>query len=118
MFYTRKGDKGFSKFGNYKISNDLFIIQAQISYILYPKFNPPKIKPSKIKALESEINKIENKIKPKPAFIIPGKNKESGWLHYLRTVCRRVERKLIYVNKRNKIDPIILSYINRLSSYF
>jgi cob(I)alamin adenosyltransferase len=36
----------------------------------------------------------------------------------LRTVCRRVERKLIYVNKRNKIDPIILSYINRLSSYF
>jgi cob(I)alamin adenosyltransferase len=26
MFYTRKGDKGFSKFGNYKISKDNYII--------------------------------------------------------------------------------------------
>jgi len=155
MFYTGKGDKGFSKFKNNKISkdnyiidllgeldelnsligltknyvkkykkklekiqNDLFIIQAQISYILYPYFKPPKIDTKKIKDLEEEINKIENKIKPTRGFIIPGKNKESGWLHYLRAVCRRVERKLISANKKYKIGQPVLSYINRLSSYF
>ncbi|GIW66858.1 MAG: ATP:cob(I)alamin adenosyltransferase [Candidatus Parcubacteria bacterium] len=101
-----------------QIQNDLFIIQANISYLIYKKFIPPKLKKQKVEKLEKEISKIEKTIKLPQNFIIPGKEINSAWLHYARTVIRRVERKIIRLSKRKKIEPTILIYLNRLSSYF
>lgn len=102
----------------HQIQEDLFIIQANISFFLYPKFKPPNFNSEKIKKLENEIEKIEKKIKLPQKFVIPGKEINSAWLHYLRTITRRVERKIISVNKKNTISPNILTYLNRLSSFF
>lgn len=101
----------------HQIQEDLFIIQAQIAWFMYPKFERPLIKEEKIKNLEKEIDKIEKKIKPQEGFIIPGKEINSAWLHYLRAVIRRVERKIVKLNKKHKLPKTTLSYINRLSSY-
>ncbi|MCS7183982.1 MAG: cob(I)yrinic acid a,c-diamide adenosyltransferase [Patescibacteria group bacterium] len=99
------------------IQENLFIIQANISYLLFPKFEPPILKFDKIKKIEREIEKIEKKIKLPKKFVIPGKEIESAWLHYLRAIVRRLERNLITLNKKRKIDKNILIYFNRLSSY-
>lgn len=101
-----------------EIQNDLFIIQANIAYILYPKFKTPELKKEKIKNLEKEIKEIELKIKPKKRFVIYGSDKNSAWFDYLRAVTRRIERKVIGFTKKYKLQPEILSYLNRLSSYF
>jgi len=101
----------------HQIQEDLFIIQAQIAWFMYPKFEKPLIKEDKILFLEKEIDKIEKKIKPKPGFVIPGKELNSALLHYLRAVTRRVERKIVSLSKKYKVDKNTLSYINRLSSY-
>ncbi len=101
-----------------EIQNDLFIIQANVAWFMYPKFKAPELKKEKIENLEKEIKEIEKKIKPQKGFIIPGSNKESAWLDYLRSVTRRTERKIVAFNKKYKLDKNILSYINRLSSYF
>lgn len=101
-----------------EIQNDLFIIQASISWFMYPKFKKPKLEKEKIEKLEREIKEIEEKIKEQKGFIIYGSNKDSAWLDYLRGVVRRVERKLVSFNKKYKLSPEILTYINRLSSYF
>ena len=101
----------------HQIQENLFIIQAQIAWFLYPKFKKPEIKKGKIKYLEERIIKIENKIKPERGFIIPGREINSAWLHYLRTAARRVERRIIALDKKYKLDHNTLSYMNRLSSY-
>ncbi len=113
--------KYFSKLT--EIQNDLFIIQANIAWFMFKKFNPPQLEAKKIKNLEKEIQDIEKKIKPKHKFIIPGSQKYSAWFDYLRAVTRRVERRLVkfYGNlkgKNYKNKEEILSYLNRLSSYF
>ncbi len=101
-----------------EIQNDLFIIQANISWFMYPKFEKPKFGKEKTKKLEKEIKEIERKIKEQKSFVIYGSNKDSAWLDYLRGVIRRVERRLVNFNKKYKLSPEILAYINRLSSYF
>ena len=100
------------------IQENLFIIQAQVAWFLYPKFKKPEIAKKKIDELEEKINKIEKKIKPKKGFIIPGKEINSAWLHYLRAVSRRTERRIVALNKKHKLPSSTLAYLNRLSSYF
>ncbi len=105
------------------IQNDLFIIQANIACFMIKKFEPPKLTNEKIKNLEKEIKKIEKRINPQHKFIIPGGEKKSAWFDYLRAVTRRIERKVVnfYEHQKNKNyqnKNEILSYLNRLSSYF
>jgi len=113
-----------------EIQNDLFIIQANVAYYLIrrltqtgrrltqTKFNLPKLKEERIKELEKEIREIEKKIKTQKGFVIYGSDKDSAWFDYLRGVVRRVERIIVGFTKRYKLDDEILSYLNRLSSYF
>jgi len=114
-----------------EIQNDLFIIQANVAYYLYNadergskrgltrmKFNPSKLKEERIKELEKEIREIEKKIKTQKGFVIYGSDKNSAWFDYLRGVVRRVERRVVRFTKKYKLDDKILSYLNRLSSYF
>jgi len=100
------------------VQENLFIIQAQLAWFLYPHFTKPKLSKEKIKKLEEEIDEMEKRVKPEKKFIIPGKEIKSAWLHYLRAVCRRVERKIVTLNRKYKIEKEALAYINRLSSYF
>lgn len=98
------------------VQNDIFIIQANFAWFVYPKFKKPKLEDERIKEIEKEIKRIE-KLRPAPNhFIIPGANLESGILDYLRSKARKIER--IVLKERKKIDNSILTYLNRLSSYF
>lgn len=104
---------------------NLFIIQANLAALLLaaktrrrPQLKPPVLKKEKIDELERVIDKLEKKIKPAKKFIIPGSNKNSAWLDYLRAVARRVERQIVRLNQRRQIDKNILGYVNRLSSFF
>jgi cob(I)alamin adenosyltransferase len=109
--------KFFQKLNN--IQNDLFIIQANVaSYLSDKKFKVPELKKEKIEKLEADIKRVENKIKQQNSFIIYGSNKNSAWFDYLRAKTRKVERQIVSFNKKYKLKPEILSYLNRLSSYF
>jgi cob(I)alamin adenosyltransferase len=105
-----------------EIQNDFFVIQSNVAYYLIntreAKFNLPKLKEERIKELEKEIKEIEKKIKTQEGFVIYGSDKDSVWFDYLRGVTRRVERRMVGFTKKYKLDDEILSYINRLSSYF
>ncbi len=100
-----------------KVQENLFIIQAQIAWILYPKFQAPKLAQQKIKDMEKEIEAMEKTIHPDRGFVIPGANEKAAWLDYLRTVSRRVERRVYALSKKKPVPAEILVYLNRLSSY-
>jgi cob(I)alamin adenosyltransferase len=51
-------------------------------------------------------------------FIIPGDNLASAHLHVCRTVCRRAERLIVSLYKREDISDALLKYVNRLSDLF
>ncbi|TSC56912.1 MAG: ATP:cob(I)alamin adenosyltransferase [Parcubacteria group bacterium Greene0714_21] len=122
---TEKGKPFFLKLT--KVQETLFIIQARIAWILYPKFSSPQVLGEKIKELEKEIERAEKTIHPERGFVISGTNETSSWLDYLRAVARRVERRAYTLSrlrqgyggqaKKYAVPKEILAYLNRLSSY-
>ena len=50
-------------------------------------------------------------------FILPSGAPTASKCHIARTVCRRAERNLVALGKEEKIDPLHLKYLNRLSDY-
>ena len=100
-----------------KVQETLFIIQARIAWILYPKFSSPQVSKEKVKELEKEIERAEETIRPERGFVIPGTNETASWLDYLRAVERRVERRVYTLSKKHPVPKEILAYLNRLSSY-
>ncbi|MCH8244664.1 cob(I)yrinic acid a,c-diamide adenosyltransferase [Patescibacteria group bacterium] len=101
----------------FSIQEDMFIIQAQIAWLMFKKFESPQLTKDKIQKMEQEIDKIEKKIKPERGFIISGEHELASWLDYARAVSRRVERSAVKLNKIHKLSQELLAYLNRLSSY-
>ena len=99
------------------IQENLFIIQAQVAWLMFKKFKSPRITEQKIQRMEQEIDEMEKKIKPERRFIIPGEHELASWLDYARAVSRRAERSVVKLNKTHKLSQELLTYLNRLSSY-
>ena len=51
---------------------------------------------------------------PLKNFVLPGGSKTASLLHLARTVCRRAERKVVVLSKEEKVNPDIMTYLNRV----
>lgn len=67
--------------------------------------------------LEDEIDAINQSIPAQTTFIIPGGSRIAAIAHVCRTVCRRAERRIFFLNESTEQDPSVLHYMNRLSDY-
>jgi cob(I)alamin adenosyltransferase len=68
-----------------------------------------------VERLEAAIDAREDELPPLRAFILPGGAPVGAWLHLARAVCRRAERALVSLGRRESLDPLLLIYLNRLS---
>lgn len=73
-----------------------------------------------VEFLEKEIERIKLIVDPENKnfkFIRPGTSETAARLHICRSVCRRVERRMVELNtnSKGKIPGEILKYLNRLS---
>ena len=75
------------------------------------------IREEDIKELEIKIDELDETLAPIKNFILPGGGSEAALTHLTRTVCRRLERRLVSVNNVSPLDPAIIVYINRLSDF-
>ena len=91
------------------IQADLFLLGA----VLVAK--DKKFPHERVVFLEQEIADLEKDLSNLTAFILPGGSKLSSLLHVCRTVARRAERDLTAQRKKEKFDPLLLVYLNRLS---
>lgn len=87
-----------------KIQKDLYKIMGTLAY------------ESGIEDLEMKIEKLEKDLGPITNFLI-FMNPEARKYNWIRTVCRRAERRLVSLSRVQQIDPNVLIYINRLSDY-
>ena len=70
-----------------------------------------------IENIENTIDTLENGLIPLKNFILPGGSREAALIHLARTVCRRLERRMISLHKLVELDRNIMVYINRLSDF-
>jgi cob(I)alamin adenosyltransferase len=100
------------------VQNDLFVIGADLAapFSLSPRnANVPRIDAGRVAAIESIIDQIQPKQPPLRRFIIPGGSRASSYLHYARAVCRRAERRAVRLARKQKVNPAVITYLNRFS---
>jgi cob(I)alamin adenosyltransferase len=100
------------------IQNKLFNIGSRLAQKGNDKLKIPKITEDDISLIEKKIDDMNTKLDPLKVFIIPGGNIQTAYSHVCRSVCRRAEREIVLLASKEKIDEIIIQFVNRLSDYF
>ncbi len=77
----------------------------------------PKLSEDIIVKLEKEIDRLNSRLSPLRAFLIPGGHPAISTCHVARTICRRAERIVLSLCEETLVPEIILIYFNRLSDY-
>ena len=98
-----------------KIQNDLFDIGADLC--IPQKKKKVKLLSNEILFLESELDKMNGKLKKLSSFVLPGGTESSAFLHLSRAIARRAERSVIELKAKEDVNPDILKYLNRLSDF-
>jgi cob(I)alamin adenosyltransferase len=70
----------------------------------------------RVKQMEDEIEKTERELDSQKKFLLFLKE-EAIYLNWVRTVARRVERRIAGLNKMSEVNSDLLKYFNRLSDY-
>jgi len=103
-----------------KIQRDLFAIGSNLSVPEEDRtrisYSIPEITSSHIGNLEKIIDEIENELSKVNKFILPGGSRTASALHVAHSVIRRAERIVVSYSKKEKVNPEIIKYLNRLSS--
>ena len=65
--------------------------------------------------LETTLDHYNENLPPLKDFILPGGGPAAAACHLARTVCRRAERRLVELQQAEKIEPVLVRYLNRLA---
>lgn len=65
--------------------------------------------------LESTLDHFNNDLPNLKEFILPSGGHATSACHLARTVCRRAERRVVTLAKKENISPFSIQYLNRLS---
>jgi len=107
---------------NHKIQSAIFDLGSNLACEaeLRTKYNLPQIHEDLIQLVENEIDLMDSTLKPLKSFVLPGGHTAACAFHVVRTITRRVERKLIGYHEMTKEELPINSQVllNRLSDYY
>jgi len=106
-----------------RIQNELFDLGADLA-------TPPdadrgfgahdmalRIVPGQIARLEEEIDAMNASLDALKSFILPGGTEAAARLHLARAVTRRAERSGVAAAATRDLNPLALTYLNRLSDH-
>ncbi|MEP4035462.1 cob(I)yrinic acid a,c-diamide adenosyltransferase [Pseudophaeobacter sp.] len=106
-----------------RIQNDLFDLGADLCRPEMDKdaeaeYPPLRIAQSQVDRLESEIDAMNKDLAALRSFVLPGGSALAAHLHVCRTVARRGERLTTELATVEDINPVVVTYLNRLSDWF
>ncbi len=81
------------------------------------KVKIPVLSEADVTFLESKIDSMDSVLEPMKVFVLPGGHTSVSFGHVARTVCRRGERLVIALDAQEKVDELVIRYLNRLSDY-
>lgn len=99
------------------IQNELFHLGSDLCFLEEDKAAAklPQIEARHIERLEAHIDEFNHAVGPLKNFILPGGSLGAAHLHVARTVCRRAERAVVALARKEPIGAFALRYLNRLS---
>lgn len=92
------------------VQNDLFDMGGELSvpgHAIMTKAH--------VERLERELDHFNAGLPPLKDFILPAGSRPAALAHVARTVCRRAERRLVTLSRKQKAAPAMRAYLNRLS---
>jgi cob(I)alamin adenosyltransferase len=78
----------------------------------------PRIEERDVTGLERTMDDLQRGFEPLRSFLLPGGGRLTATLHLCRTVCRRAERRVVSLGRREAVDRLSAVYLNRLSDLF
>ena len=114
-------EKGNEKFRSLirllkSVQNELFNLGTQLATDKRDDSeNLPKLSDVAILKLESEIDSANESLSELTSFVLPGGSVINAQFHIARNVCRRAERRVISLSKKENVHSENIRYLNRLS---
>ena len=92
------------------VQNDLFDLGGELSVPGHAIMSK-----AHVERLERALDGFNKALPPLKDFILPAGSRPAALAHVARTVCRRAERRLVSLSRKQKVAPALLAYVNRLS---
>lgn len=93
-----------------KIQNELFDLGSELCLPGYIA-----IEQHHVDFLEQSLDSLNAHLGPLKDFLLPGGHPAAAACHMARTICRRAERRMVSLAKRDRLTSLGMKYINRLS---
>ena len=77
----------------------------------------PQVLTKDIQKVEREIDLLEDRLPQLTQFILPSGHHVSSLCHIARTVCRRAERRVVFLSYKGEEHENAIKFLNRLSDY-
>jgi cob(I)alamin adenosyltransferase len=103
-----------------RIQNEMFDLGADLATPgddFAPSEMTLRIVQPQIDRLEREIDAMNAGLSPLRSFILPGGGAGAAHLHLARTIVRRAERSAVSAGRAVPLNPLALTYLNRLSDH-
>jgi len=97
-----------------RIQNELFDVGADLS-VPWGVTDRLRVDQASIDALEQLCDRFNEALPELRSFVLPGGTETAARLHVARTICRRAEREALLASQELELNPLVLSYLNRLS---
>ncbi|HEY1251775.1 MAG TPA: cob(I)yrinic acid a,c-diamide adenosyltransferase [Thermoanaerobaculia bacterium] len=99
------------------IQNDLFHLGSDLCILEEDKARrpAPRIEERHVSGLERLMDTLSEELSPLENFILPGGCPGAAALHVARTVCRRAERLVLALSRKEAVGAFTVPYLNRLS---
>lgn len=76
------------------------------------------VTPGYVAAIEAVLDDVNATLPPLKEFILPGGSGAAAAVHVARATCRRAERRLLTLSRRDEVNLQSRMYLNRLSDLF
>lgn len=75
----------------------------------------PSISDADVKRLEQTLDALNDPLPPLQEFILPGGGQAAAACHLARAICRRAERSVVALARKESVGDSVRQYLNRLS---
>jgi cob(I)alamin adenosyltransferase len=101
-----------------RIQNELFDLGADLSVPYREDDGKLRVTQDSIDRLEHDCDEANEGLSELRSFVLPGGSEAAARLHVARSTCRRAEREVLACGQERELNPLALTYLNRLSDLF
>ncbi len=100
-----------------RVQGMLFVAGGDAACELNSPQKVPRISAADTLRIEKMTDDLARKLPRLGNFILPGGSTTAAMLQLSRSVCRRAERRLVTASRSEEMNPELLPFFNRLSSF-